>query len=168
MPSTISWVTSQRSCIAAPTSRVWQRPLGFRPEALEDDLIGVPRPPRALRGRAHRPAQQGAAEDIARNKGRCGRQVVDAEGHEIGLATGRSGVDASCRALGGRCSAVGRGVVTLGDNAARAVRNEFAQGEHLVRIERHADGAAVVGRQHLGHSSDEPAVAVEMALHLDS
>ena len=48
-----------------------------------------------------------------------------------------------------------------------AAGDQFAQRQHLVRIEGHADRRAGIGGEHLRHPLHQPAVAVEMAFDLD-
>ena len=47
------------------------------------------------------------------------------------------------------------------------VRRQFAQRQHLVGIERHADRRTGIAGEHVNHPRHQFAVAVEMALDLD-
>jgi len=78
--------------------------LCVRPEApRRDDLIASALP-RALRRWWHGPAQQSAAKTLRAESRALRPAGVDAEGQKIGLRPEEVAQNASCPALGGRCS----------------------------------------------------------------
>src|SRR3984885_3913101 len=161
----------QTSCIAPRTSRApFKGALvpGSGAKALEDHLIPMPGRPGALLRRAHGPGQERQAENVTGNPGRRGRQLVDPIGDEMRPGAERMAQMQHALPLRGRrARPVGFLIAAFGDDAAGKPGRQFAQCQHLVRVERHADDGSAIGGEHLRHPRHQFAVAVEMALHFD-